>query len=389
MLTVKVLIIHNRYQSTNTGGEDIVYDNELRTLRSLLGEDNVFTYVVSNDDLNKISLIFSIWFSRSHYKNVKKIIEQERIDLVHVHNFFPLLSPSVFKAARDCNAKVVHTLHNFRMWCISGVLYRDGDGLCELCTKKCFSLHGILNGCYRKSILQSAVTQFAFWFYKKAKFFDQIDYFFVLTNFQRKKIASFGIPEHRMLLKPNSLDIQGRKSAENTGYIYVGRLEESKGVHTLLQIWDTLDDKYVLTLVGGGVDEKELRTKYSKKNILFKGRCSREETFEHVARARFLVQPSVLYETFGLTMLEAMHFGVPVIGFDIGTRPDFIVNNINGFLCADENEFRVAIEKSYMLGESEYQIMSNNALVTAQSYDNSVVVRDQADMYQRIIDGEV
>ena len=118
---MNILIIHNKYQSNNIGGEDIVYKNELQSLQEKLGEKNVYSYEVSNDDISKIKLIFGIWFSLKYYKEIKKIVKENSIDLVHVHNFYPLLTPSVFKAAKDTGAKVVHTLHNYRLWCISGI----------------------------------------------------------------------------------------------------------------------------------------------------------------------------------------------------------------------------------------------------------------------------
>lgn len=118
---MKLLIIHNRYQSNNIGGEDIVYQNELESLQKKLGKENVFSYEVSNDNLSKLSLIFNIWFNKHYYKEIKKIVEENSIDLVHIHNFYPLLTPSVFKAAKDGGAKVNHTLHNYRLWCISGM----------------------------------------------------------------------------------------------------------------------------------------------------------------------------------------------------------------------------------------------------------------------------
>jgi len=229
---MKLLLVHNKYQSNNIGGEDIVYKNELESLRSKLGEENVLSYEVSNDNLSKIKLIFNIWFNKHYYQEVRKIVEDNNIDLVHIHNFYPLLTPSIFKASKDAGAKVVHTLHNYRLWCISGIFYRDGYGVCELCTKSKFPLQGIFNKCFRKSMVQSVLAQTSFWYYRATKAFDNIDYFFVLTNFQREKVKSLGISESRITLKPNSLKIPFVNIKEKRGYIYVGRLEESKGIYT-------------------------------------------------------------------------------------------------------------------------------------------------------------
>lgn len=380
---MKLLIIHNKYQSNNIGGEDIVYKSELKSLQEILGKENVLSYEVSNDDINKFKLIFTIWFSIKYYKEVKKLIKKNNIDLVHIHNFYPLLTPSVFKASKDAGAKVVHTLHNYRLWCISGILYRDDYGICDQCSKKRFSLEGILNRCFRKSFVQSILAQMSFWFYRFSKVFDNIDYFFVLTPFQKEKVNFLGIDKKKLILKPNSLSIPFDIVSDKKDYIYVGRLEESKGIYKLLKVWEQLDDKFILTIIGSGDIEEELKLKYNNKNIIFKGKCSREETISTILSSKYLIQPSLLYETFGLTIIEAMSYGVPVIGFNIGTRKDFIQDGINGFL-SNENNLKDTVEKSFIF--SKYERLSKNALLKAKKFENEYVIKKQVEIYKNILE---
>lgn len=383
---MKLLIIHNKYQSNNIGGEDIVYQNELESLQSKLGKENVLFYEVSNNDISKSKLLFEIWFSSKHYKNIKKIVQKNQIDIVHIHNFFPLLTPSVFKAAKNGGVKVIHTLHNYRLWCISGIFYRDGYGICEKCIKDRFSLAGILNKCYRKSMLQSVVAQMAFWFYKITKVFDNIDYFFVLTNFQKEKVKSLGIDESKIILKPNSLSVSFDAKKEKQGYIYVGRLEESKGIYELLNVWKQLDECFILTIIGGGDIEDDLKKEFKAANIIFKGKCSREVTLKNIASAKYLIQPSILYETFGLTIIEAMSLGVPVVGFDIGTRGDFIQDRINGFL-SNRDHLKEVIEKSY--DYKDYEDLSKQAVETAKLYENEYIIEKQIKIYKKILESKI
>lgn len=383
---MKLLVIHNKYQSNNIGGEDIVYKNELESLQKKLEKENIFYYEVSNDDISKLKLIFGIWFSKKYYEEIKKIIEENSIDLVHIHNFYPLLTPSIFKASKDGGAKVVHTLHNYRLWCISGIFYRDGFGVCEFCTKSKFSLQGILSKCFRKSMIQSVLAQLSFWYYRATKVFDNIDYFFVLTNFQKEKVKNLGIDEKKLILKPNSLNMKFNIQKEKKDYIYVGRLEESKGIYELLKVWDTLDERFVLTIIGGGDIEYELKAKYEKKNIIFKGKCSREETLLAISKSKYLIQPSILYETFGLTIIEAMSFGVPVIGFDIGTRGDFIQDGVNGFLSG-RDDLKDVIEKSF--DYEEYENLSKEAIKTAKMYENDYVMEKQIKIYNDILENKI
>lgn len=384
---MKFLVIHNKYQTNNIGGEDIVYKNELALLQKKLGNKNVFSYEASNDDISKFKLLFGIWFSSKYYREVKKIIEDNNIDLVHIHNFYPLLTPSIFKASKDAGAKVVHTLHNYRLWCISGIFYRDSYGICELCTQSKFSSAGIFNKCFRKSFIQSALAQFSFWFYRFTKVFNNIDYFFVLTQFQKDKVIELGIDEKRIILKPNSLDMNFKIKEDRKEYIYVGRLEESKGIYKLLETWDTLDNNYILTIVGGGDIEQELREIYnSSNNIFFKGKCSREETLKHISKSKYLIQSSIWYETFGLTMIEAMSFGVPIIGFDIGTRSDFIEDGVNGFLSNGDN-LKEVVESSY--NYDDYQILSKNAIQKAKEFENNYIIKKQIKIYKDILEDKI
>lgn len=383
---MKLLIVHNKYQSNNIGGEDIVYQNELESLQKELGKENILSFEASNDNLSKIKLIFNIWFNKHYYKEVKKIVEENNIDLVHIHNFYPLLTPSIFKASKDGGAKVVHTLHNYRLWCISGIFYRDGYGVCELCTKSKFSLQGIFSKCFRKSMIQSILAQLSFWYYRFTKIFDNIDYFFVLTNFQKEKVKALGIDENKIILKSNSLAFNFDIQKEKKDYIYVGRLEESKGIFELLKVWDTLDEKFILTMIGGGDIEYELREKYSKQNIIFKGKCSREETLLAISKSKYLIQPSIWYETFGLTIIEAMSCGVPVIGFDIGTRGDFIQESVNGFL-SNRDDLKDVIEKSF--DYEEYENLSKEAIETAKMYENEYVIEKQIEIYKRILENKL
>jgi len=147
---VKVLLVHNAYQSSLIGGEDVVVANEIAGLKSALGEQNVFVYSVSNDRVLLKTLAREIGGSKTHFRNIFYMVKEHAIDVVQVHNFFPLLTPSVFVAAKKAGAVVVHTLHNFRWWCLSGILYRNNSP-CEKCVHKTWGWPSVVHGCYRGS----------------------------------------------------------------------------------------------------------------------------------------------------------------------------------------------------------------------------------------------
>lgn len=379
---MKLLIIHNRYKRNYIGGEDVVFDRELEALKIELGAENVFDYSVCNDNINTFSIIFSIWFSKRHYKNVYQIVKKNNIDLVHVHNFYPILTPSIFKAAKKAGAKTVQTLHNFRWWCLSGIFYRKKYGICEICSKKKLQYPGVIYKCYRGSFFQSLLTAFAIFFYKTRKTFKYIDKFFVLTEFQKNKVLEMGVDLDKVVLKPNFVKIDVFDNKEKKDFIFVGKLDESKGVLNLLNTWKKLDNKYVLKLIGEG-DLSSSRNIFSQDNIIFLGKLNNKKTLEHISNSKYLIFPSLWYETFGLTIVEAMLSGVPVIAFDIGPRSEFIKNEFNGFLIKPER-LKETIEKAYNF--KDYDSLSFNAKNFAQNYSENIILKKQINIYKKIID---
>jgi glycosyltransferase involved in cell wall biosynthesis len=381
---MKVLVVHNRYKSHNIGGEDVVFDSEVVALRAQLGEKNVQTYEKCNDDIKYSSLIKSIFFSKNVYKDILRIVRENKIDIVHVHNFFPLVSPSVFKAGSLGGAKVVYTLHNYRLWCISGIFFRERYGVCEICANRKFAFQSIFNRCYRKSFIQSLLAQLAFSYYQYSNHFKYVDKFLALTPFQMEKVKSLGISDDKLELKPNFVDANNLRAFDDivrNGYIYVGRLEESKGIYRLLEAWQKLESQYELTIVGvGNIDD--LQEKFKLDNVTFLGKLPREKTLSLIRSARFLIQPSIWYETFGLTILEAMSQGVPVIGFDVGTRKDFIVDSYNGFVAEPES-LHETVRRSHSF--ANYQSLCDNAIRTASGYHEKLITQKLVDIYEKLL----
>ncbi len=379
---MKILLIHNNYQSKNVGGEDIVFKREYQSLLEKIGRENIFIYEVYNDDISRLWLLFTILFSVKDFFKIFRLIRKEKINIVHVHNFFPLLTPSCFLAVKLANAKLVHTLHNYRIWCISGIFHRPVKGICEDCVGRLIPLQGIKNKCYRGSFFQSIVAQVSFSFYRLAGFFYLVDQFFVLTEFQFNKVQELGIPHKKIKLKPNFIDvINEKRNVQKSGYIYVGRLEESKGVDRLLSAWEALDDRFQLKIIGDG-DLAYISRIKAMKNIQFLGKRDSSFVLDQIASSRYLIQPSVLYETFGLTIIEALSQATPVIGFDIGTRPDFINHEVNGFLTKFDRLYDTILKS---LSYNDYDNMSQNALRSAQKYIAKVVINDQIKFYEEII----
>ena len=380
---MKLLIVHNLYKSDTIGGEDLVFQRELTWLKERLGDDKVLSYSVSNDHLNKMKLLYTLWGDRTHYQNIYNLVKKEKIDIVHVHNFFPMLSPSVMLAAKKAGAVVVQTLHNFRWWCLSGLFYLEKQGFCQKCLSYQMAWPGVKNRCYRKSLLQSFLAGLAFWWYKRKRVKEAIDYYFVLSKTQVDLLKNGLIPPQKLILKSNAiLETAPPTPKAKKGYLYVGRLEEAKGIKLLLKVWEKLDKEYQLTIIGSGPLEKSLTMQYQKDNIHFLGNCPSDGVIQHMQKAKFLIHPGMAVETFGLTILEAMSHGTPVIGLNIGTRSEWIQDGQNGYLCSP-HDLGETIQKSAHC--DNYEQMVAHAYHCAKPYFLNEVMNKQLTIYEKIL----
>ena len=381
---MNILLVHNYYKKKLIGGEDIVFERELDSLRRHEGNNNIYEYHVSNDGMSIWQVLANVFYSKKSNRNIAQIIKKYDIQIMHVHNFFPLISTSIFLTAKKLGVKTIHTLHNYRFWCIGERLYREDYGICEKCVNMKLSIYGIFHGCFRNSRIQSLVFGLAFFFYRINKSFNAIDYFITLTKFQYDKILSFGISESKLKLKPNfnSMPNVNRIQNENkSGYLFIGRLEESKGISQLLNIWRNLPEEFQLKIIGDGPLLDKLKA-LNIPNVEFYGTLQNDDVKIKLASSRYLLQTSLCYETFGLTIIEAFQMGTPVIGLNIGPRKDFIINNCNGFIADNFDDLEPVIRKSY--NYIEYNSLTQNALITAEKYNENDVINQQIEVYKEI-----
>ncbi|KJK31852.1 MULTISPECIES: glycosyltransferase family 4 protein [Paenibacillus] len=333
----KVLIIHNFYQQS--GGEDKVVEQESAMLRSRGIETE--HYYVHNDSIqskglaNMAKLAVEAAWSFPEFKRIKELLLRVKPDVVHVHNFFPVISPSVYHACERLGVPVVQTLHNYRLICPAATFMR-GNEVCEKCLHGTL-LHSIRHGCYRGSQLQTipvaAMIKFneliGTWQHKVSRYI-------ALTEFARDKFAESGIPLDRIAVKPNFIHHQTVKAKydPNDRYLlFVGRISAEKGVRNLLQAWSQLEDRGGLRLViiGDGPQKAELAAAYSQEDIRFLGKQDGDTVLDCMSRAMYVMVPSIWYEGFPMTIVESYSVGTPVLCSRIGALEEIVEDGVTGF----------------------------------------------------------
>lgn len=337
---MRIAQIHNAYQIA--GGEDRVVELE-RALLEEHGHD-VRQYLVSNDEIvgvgRKARAFVETPYSTSARQALRAWLERERPAVVHVHNFFPMLSPSIYDACADADVPVVQTLHNFRTLCAGALMLRDG-AFCDKCVGR-FPVWGMVHRCYRGSLPGSVAVTGMILSYRRQR--HRVQRFIALSAYARDVFTRAGMPRDRIALKPNFVrDLGAPPSFSRTGGLYVGRLSEDKGIAQLIAAWMTTAG--TLQVGGTGPLELELRARASPQ-VTFRGWMQSGEVREAMLRAAFLVAPSLSTEQFPMSLAEAFACGLPVITSRSPALEEIVTEGETGLLCraGDVADLRTKIE---------------------------------------------
>jgi glycosyltransferase involved in cell wall biosynthesis len=330
---MRVAVFHNRY--VFRGGEDAVVDLEVELLRKAGHEVHLFSVdsaeIRSFRDRLRVGL--AARWNAAMAKRVAAFLEQHPVQLGHVHNFFPLLSPAVHTAFKQRGLAVVQTLHNYRFYCANGLFLREARP-CEDCVVR-GPWNAMRHGCYRGSRLQTLAWARATAYQRRPRFWHElVDRFVTPSEFARRKLVAAGLPSELVVVKPNPVADPGEPRPGGHGAVYVGRLSAEKGVRLLLEAWRRLGD-YPLRIVGTGPEQAALRSLAAElPEVRLLGQLPPEGVREELARAAFVVAPSLCYENFPLTVVEAMAAGKPVIAPRATALAEMLDDGRSGWLFA-------------------------------------------------------
>jgi glycosyltransferase involved in cell wall biosynthesis len=325
---MRVLLVHNFYQIA--GGEDSMFRAEQAVLKQHGIDVSLFT--VTNDSIkgpvSQVMAGLQVIYNPLARRALARKLAELAPDVVHVHNFFPQLSPAIFDACRDARIPSVLTLHNFRILCPTAFLGADDSDRERSLRQSCWWT--VPRKVYRNSAAATLAVAGMVEFHKWAgTWLHKVDQFIALTDWAKQIFTQGGLPAGRISVKPNWVTRPAPLSAdhEQKGALFVGRLDEQKGVRVLLQAWQGLD--YPLTIIGDG-PLADLVQQSVNPWITFLGRQPRERVQQEMQAARFLVLPSVGYEMFPLTVLEAFANQLPVLCSDLPSLGGLVEHGVTG-----------------------------------------------------------
>lgn len=359
---MKILYIHNQY--LYKGGEDTVFKAETDLVKQYGHE--VKTLIFDNKNLNtlreKVLIGLMTIFNFSSAKVLHKMILEFQPDIIHVHNFFPIASPSIFFVAKKYGIPIIMTLHNYRLICPSATLYRKNT-ICEICIKKTFTYPAVIHGCYRKSKIQTLLlTSMSFFHTVFHTWHRNVTHYIALTDFEKNKYLQSSLKLHssQITIKPNFVEDHDSLMQKENYFLYVGRLSEEKGIDILIETFK--NSPYELRIIGNGpLVEQVWTTANIFTNIHYIGFQNKKFILESLKRAKALIFPSSCYETFGMSVIEAFSTGTPVICSDHGAPAELIQHMKNGlyFQSGNSIDLKQKVDWINTHPEQHYQLCFN------------------------------
>jgi len=331
---MRILLIHNKYKQA--GGENVVFETEGELLSSHghFVERLVFDNSTINTFMDKILAGLKVIYNPAAARELRHKIVHFGPDIIHVHNFVPLVSPSVFYVAKQFNIPTILTLHNYRLICPSATLVYMGT-IYERSIHSVFPLDAIMKGVYRNSRLQTAALAIMVSLHNLlGTWRNKVDYYIALSKFAKDKFktSALAIPEERLVVKPNFVPDFGVGAARRSDeFLFIGRLVEEKGIEVLLRATQLLPFK--LTIIGDGPLRKLVAdAAQANTNIHYLGFQDKAVVAKHLKKCKALIFPSIWYEGFPLAILEAFSTGTLVIASKLGAMAEIIHDGINGLL---------------------------------------------------------
>lgn len=341
--SVRILMLHNRY--LQRGGEDTSFQMEVDMLRRR--GCTVITHEENNERIRELGVVRTALrasWSLESYRKIRELLRDERCDILHVQNFFPLFTPSVYYAGHAEGVPVVQTLRNYRLMCPVGTFNRDGR-VCEDCRNKLFPWPGVIHRCYRGSATATmAVGAMTTLNRAIGTWHEKVDAYIVLTNFMRQKFIAGGFPAEKLHVKPNFLDPDPLPGSGDGEYaLYAGRLSEEKGISTLLKAWEKVGDQLPLKIAGEGPLEPMVREAAARMPLIeYLGMQSSSEVIRLMGEAAMFIMPTEFYEGHPRAAIEAFARQVPIVSSEIGAMAEIVEDKKSGLLFSPGNAEQMA-----------------------------------------------
>ena len=289
-----------------------------------------------------------IMYSSSARSGIDAVLERAQPDVVHLHNIYHQLSPSILRPIASRSIPAVMTLHDYKLACPTYQFLDNGE-ICEACIGGDFR-NAVKRRCNRGSLLGSALLAAETALHRKTGAYDPVDVFICPSQFMAAKMDEAGVYPDRMAHLNHFVDVAGTKPADipGEGALYAGRLSNEKGVDTLIDAIGRLEGRR-LRIAGDGPERANLEAQAQRVapgRVEFLGRLDAETLQNEIRSAAVGVLSARWYENQPMIILETFTCARPFIATDLGGLPELIQPGVNGDLVPanDPGSLAEAIE---------------------------------------------
>lgn len=302
-----------------------------------------------------LSLRSKVLYSFEAKKMIGSLINRERPDIAHIHNIHYHITPSILTVLKEKGIPIIWTLHDYVIICPNANFLSNGN-ICEECFNGRY-YRAVFKRCKKGSLVASLVAGLGAYLYRWMGLYNIVDLFLCPSDFMRKKMIEYGFDEERFITIPNFIEIDTAiPRTDNKDYIlYLGRLSEEKGVKTFIRVAEKIPS-IDFKILGDGPQREMLEEMVREKNLTnieFSGKRNREEVYNLISDALFVIVPSEWYENYPYSILESFLLGKPVIASRIGGIPELVDDGINGLLFEPGNEEDMAKKIKHLLSDKD------------------------------------
>ena len=345
MTNPRVLIIHNRYRQP--GGEDVCVQAQAKLLTKRGHDVRVFEKDNREIDryglFGKINLYFKTAENPVAALEVEQIAKEFQPQVALIHNTLPLLSPSIYAPLKAAGVKVVQYLHNYRLVCPAGTLFRDGAP-CTLCVDGTLE-HAAKYNCWTGSKFATLALNRMLDHHRRARTWQtKVDLFVALNSYMREVVVKKGVaPADRIVVQPNFVEVPPVQNGEpGDEFVFLGRLTAEKGVMTLAAAQALAPDA-TIRILGDGPLMADVRAAAAKQpKLLVPGHVAREDALKNLAASRALIFPSLWPEGCPGVIQEAFALGKPVIAARVAGAMELVTDGETGLLFDPGNAEQLA-----------------------------------------------